>query len=63
MAAHSHTCWKCGAEFPCSAPIVRDSESPHNICIIAFEEGEDGLTCEDCESAQGEMQSERRLVQ
>lgn len=63
MAGHTHTCWKCDDEFPCNAPIVRDADAPQNICILAFEEGEDGLLCDDCTSAQGEIQGEMRLIQ
>lgn len=63
MAAHTHTCWICDEPFDCNAPIVRDPESPQNVCIVAFEEGEDGLRCDNCESTQGELRSEMRLVQ
>lgn len=63
MAGHSHVCWKCEGVIECNAPIVRDPDAPQNICIVAFEEGEDGLLCDNCESAQGELQSEMRLIQ
>lgn len=63
MAAHTHTCRKCDDSFECNAPLVRDAESPQNVCIIAFEQGEDDLLCDNCESNQGELQSERRLIQ
>jgi hypothetical protein len=56
---HTHTCSSCGEKFQCNAPMVRNDDGwPDPVCILVVEEGPQ--RCDDCHSAQGEAQDERR---